>query len=99
MVEVKTPLSHYHHAGKREYQCEVALLTRNIVMQVLGLGAGAGVGLGLGFRLEFRLGLRLGFRFRVRVEVRVTTTRARGSISVRWHCSAAISSYKYMCEG
>ena len=34
MVEVTSPLKYYHHAGKKEYQCEVALLTRNIVIQV-----------------------------------------------------------------
>ena len=32
-VEMTEPLRHYHHAGRREYQCEVALLTRNIVIQ------------------------------------------------------------------
>ena len=34
MVEVTEALKYYHHAGKQEYQCEVALLTRNIVIQV-----------------------------------------------------------------
>jgi hypothetical protein len=32
-VPLTAPLEHYHHAGEREYQCEVALLTRNILIQ------------------------------------------------------------------
>jgi len=32
-VTLDEPLVHYHHAGDHEYQCEVFLLTRNIVIQ------------------------------------------------------------------
>ena len=32
-VALTSPLEHYHHAGKREYQCEVGLLTRSIVVR------------------------------------------------------------------
>ncbi|KAL7550843.1 hypothetical protein ACHAWF_014042 [Thalassiosira exigua] len=32
-VALTQPLEHYHHAGTREYQCEVGLLSRNVVVQ------------------------------------------------------------------
>lgn len=32
-VTLATPLQYYHHAGKREYQSEVALLSRNVKVQ------------------------------------------------------------------
>jgi len=32
-VTLTEPLLHYHHAGEREYQCEVFLLTRNLVVR------------------------------------------------------------------
>ena len=32
-LTLSAPLAHYHHAGAREYQCEVALLTRNVKIQ------------------------------------------------------------------
>jgi len=32
-IQLTSPLEHYHHAGAREYQCEVGLLTRNILVQ------------------------------------------------------------------
>jgi len=32
-ITLEEPLLHYHHAGEREYQCEVLLTTRNIVIQ------------------------------------------------------------------
>jgi hypothetical protein len=31
-IELTAPLAYYHHAGAREYQCEVALLTRTVVV-------------------------------------------------------------------
>jgi len=33
LVHLASPLQHYHHAGEREYQCEVGLLSRNILIQ------------------------------------------------------------------
>jgi len=32
-VTLTSPLEHYHHAGTQEYQCEVGLLSRNILIQ------------------------------------------------------------------
>lgn len=32
-VKLTAPLEHYHHAGEKEYQCEVGLLSRNIIIQ------------------------------------------------------------------
>jgi len=32
-ITLTQPLVHYHHAGENEYQCEVMLLTRNIVIE------------------------------------------------------------------
>ena len=32
-ITVTEPLTHYHHAGRHEYQAEVGLLSRNIVIQ------------------------------------------------------------------
>lgn len=32
-VTLTEPLQHYHHAGEKEYQCEVGLLSRNILIQ------------------------------------------------------------------
>jgi hypothetical protein len=39
-VALAAPLKHYHHAGRREYQSEVALLTRNIKIQGTAGGGG-----------------------------------------------------------
>ena len=32
-VTLATPLDHYHHAARQEYQAEVALLSRHIVVR------------------------------------------------------------------